>query len=179
MSGRARMTASGLIVVAAAVLATGTTVRAQHSGPRHAGHDTAQRCESEFEVVVRQGLGFGMAFAADKNGYPGPRHVLELKQRLRLTPDQEARTQALLEEMFAQSRPRSARLLEAERRLERLFAAGGADEAAVARTVAEVERARADVRLVHLLFHLRTRDVLTAAQREDYRRARWETPDHR
>jgi Spy/CpxP family protein refolding chaperone len=117
-----------------------------------------------------------MAFAADKNGYPGPRHVLELKQRLRLTPAQEARTQALLEEMFGQSRPASARLLEAERRLERLFAGGAADEAAVARAVTEVERARADVRLVHLRFHLRTRDVLTAAQRDEYRRARWDAP---
>ncbi|HEY3065330.1 MAG TPA: periplasmic heavy metal sensor [Methylomirabilota bacterium] len=174
-----RIAASGVIVIVAAVLATGATVRAQHSGPRHAGHDTAQMCEREFQTVVGEGLGFGMAFAADKNGYPGPRHVLELKHRLRLTPAQEARTQALLDEMFAQSRPRSARLLEAERRLGQLFAASGADEAAVARTVAEVERARADVRLVHLLFHLRTRDVLTAAQREEYRRARWDAPDHR
>jgi len=150
--------------------------RSDHAGPGHAGHDRAQMCAQEFDAVVGQGLGFGMAFAADKNGYPGPRHVLELKQRLGLTPAQEARTQALLEAMFNESRPASARLLEAERRLERLFAGGAADEAAVARAVAEVERARAEVRLVHLRFHLRTRDVLTAAQREEYRRARWNAP---
>jgi len=30
---------------------------------------------------VGAGRGFGMAFAADQNGYPGPMHVLELKDR--------------------------------------------------------------------------------------------------
>ena len=125
---------------------------------------------------MRDGRGFGMAFAADQQGYPGPMHVLELKDRLALTTEQETRVRALLHAMFAESRPKSARLLDAEGRLRALFAGGAADEAAVARAVTEVERARADVRLVHLRFHLRTRDVLTAAQRDEYRRARWDAP---
>jgi hypothetical protein len=36
-----------------------------------------------------------------------------------------------------------------------------------------VERARTDVRLVHLRAHLKTRDVLTEAQRRAYHEARW------
>ena len=43
----------------------------------------------EFDKVVGEGRGFGMAFAADQNGYPGPLHVLELKERLELTAEQE------------------------------------------------------------------------------------------
>jgi hypothetical protein len=34
-----------------------------------------------------------MAFAADQNGYPGPMHVLELKDRLKLSAEQEGKMQ--------------------------------------------------------------------------------------
>jgi Spy/CpxP family protein refolding chaperone len=137
------------------------------------GHRVAQRCIEEFERVVADGLGFGLAFAADQHGYPGPQHVLELKARLGLTPEQERRARALLEAMFAESRPRAARLLEAERRLADIFRAGTADETAVRAAVAEVERARSEVRLAHLLTHLKARDLLTEAQRRLYHEARW------
>jgi Spy/CpxP family protein refolding chaperone len=137
------------------------------------GHLKAQACLDEFDSVVSDGRGFGMAFAADQNGYPGPMHVLELKDRLALTAEQEARVRALMHAMFAESRPKSSRLLDAEKRLRALFAGGGADEAAVRAATAEVERARTDVRLVHLLAHMKTRDVRTDAQRRAYHEARW------
>ena len=43
--------------------------------------------------------------------------------------------------------------------------------------VTEVEVARADVRLVHLVFHLRMRDALTDEQRRIYQEARWGGPN--
>jgi len=147
-----------------------------HGGGHAEGHRAAQACATEFEKVLGEGRGFGLAFAADQNGYPGPMHVLELKDRLALTPDQEAKVQALMHAMFAESRPKSRRLLEAEAKLRRLFAGRAADDAAVRAAVAEAERARSDVRLVHLLTHLKTRDVLTADQRRIYHEARWGGP---
>jgi hypothetical protein len=36
-----------------------------------------------------------------------------------------------------------------------------------------VEKARTEVRLVHLTFHLRTRELLTDEQRRLYHEARW------
>ena len=164
---------------------------AQHSAPGHhpatsqdhrhqagapagsTGHDRAQACAQEFDSVVRDGRGFGMAFAADQNGYPGPLHVLELKERLALTPEQQRSMQTLMDGMFAEARPAGARLLEAEARLRALFAETRADEAAVRAAVADVENRRAHVRLVHLLTHLRTRDLLTPEQRSAYQAARW------
>ena len=130
-----------------------------HDGSPSRGHQAAQACETEFEKVVGDGRGFGLAFAADQNGYPGPLHVLELQEPLGLTADQATKVRALLHAMFAESKPKSARLLEAEARLRRLFA--------------DVERARSEVRLVHLLTHLKTRDLLTEAQRRIYQDARW------
>ncbi len=136
-------------------------------------HQTAETCAAEFEKVVGEGRGFGMGFAADQKGYPGPMHALDLKERLGLTAEQTAKAQALVHAMFAESRPKSAPLLEAEAKLAKLFAAGTAGEAAVRAAVAEVERARTEVRLVHLLTHLKTRDLLTDAQRRAYHEARW------
>ena len=172
---------SGKIVVAVAVMVLTTSVvaaDAQHgAGHSAAGgaphHVIVQTYEKAFEENIATGRGFGMAFAADQNGYPGPLHVLELKDRLKLTADQEARVQTMLAAMFAESRPKSARLLEDEARLRQLFAGGRADEAAVRAAVADVERARAEVRLVHLMFHLKTREVLTDEQRRLYHEARW------
>jgi Spy/CpxP family protein refolding chaperone len=169
----------GLAVTMLSTLAT--TAGAQHPGHgAHQGHTgggdghrAAQTCATEFDQVVAEGRGFGMAFAADQNGYPGPLHIIELRERLALTPDQVAKAEALMRAMFDESRPKSARLLSAEARLRRLFADGAANEAAVRTVVAEVERARSDVRLVHLLTHLRARDVLTESQRRLYHDMRW------
>ena len=166
----------------AAGLARGAAAQGSpHHGP-HGGtgdpapHALAQTCDGAFEATVRDGRGFGMAFVADQQGYPGPLHVLELKDRLGLSRDQEVNAQALLAAMFAESRPKSARLLDAEGKLRRLFAAGRPAEAAIRTAVAEVEMARADVRLVHLPFHVKMRDALTDEQRRVYQEARWGGP---
>jgi Spy/CpxP family protein refolding chaperone len=161
-----------------AVLLGGAAVTSGQHGHGHGGdgHRAAQACTTEFEKVVGDGRGFGLAFAADQNGYPGPMHVLELKDRLALTADQETKARALMHAMFAESRPKSRQLLEAEAALRRLFAAGSADDAAVRAAVADVERARSEVRLVHLLTHLKARDILTAEQRRIYHEARWSAP---
>lgn len=143
------------------------------TGTPHQHHDVAAACNDAFDETVRDGRGFGLAFVADQAGFPGPLHVLELKDRLRLSANQEAATRALLEQMYAASRPKSARLLDAEARLAKLFATGRPDEATVKKAVDEVETARADVRMVHLAFHLKMRDALTDEQRRLYHDARW------
>ena len=163
------------VVVGIAVTAAAAAASAQHGhgGAGAEGHQMAQACATEFEKVVGEGRGFGLAFAADQNGYPGPMHVLELRDRLKLTADQEAKARDLMHAMFAESHPKSVRLLEAEAKLRRLFAERAADEAAVRAAVAEVERARSEVRLVHLLAHLKTRDLLSEDQRRLYHETRW------
>jgi len=162
------------IVATAGLLGTASSVSwGQHGHGHEGGHQAAEACSAEFDKVVGEGRGFGLAFAADQNGYPGPLHVLELKDRLKLTADQEAKAQALLHAMFVESKPKSARLLEAEAKLRRLFADRAADDAAGRAAVAEVERARSEVRLVHLLTHLKTRELLSEDQRRIYHEARW------
>jgi Spy/CpxP family protein refolding chaperone len=168
-----RVLTATLVTVLGLFAADSSVSWGQHGHGHEGGHQAAQACAVEFDKVVGEGRGFGMAFAADQNGYPGPMHVLELKDRLKLTADQEAKAQALMHAMFSESKPKSARLLELEAKLRRLFADRTADITAVRATVAEVERARGEVRLVHLLAHLKTRELLTEDQRRIYHEARW------
>jgi Spy/CpxP family protein refolding chaperone len=167
-----RVAASAAVAVIA-LFAAASSVSGQHGHGHAGGHQAAEACSAEFDKVVTDGRGFGMAFAADQNGYPGPMHVLELADRLKLTAEQEAKARALMHAMFSESKPKGARLLEAEARLSRLFADRTAGDAAVRAAVGEVERARGEVRLVHLLTHLKTRDLLTEEQRRIYHEARW------
>jgi Spy/CpxP family protein refolding chaperone len=176
---RLRVSPIGLTLALALAAAgmVGGSASAQHTGHgQHGGgqphHLVAQRCIEEFKTVVGEGRGFGMAFAADQNGYPGPMHILELKELLKLTPDQEARAREQLAAVRAEL-PKSRRLLDAEHRLEQLFADRTATEASVRAAVADIERAHTEVRLVHLLTHLRMRDLLTEEQRRLYHQARW------
>ena len=84
------------VVLAVAGLAIGSaSAQHGHGQPGASGHLSAQDCATQFKQVVGEGRGFGMAVAADQNGYPGPMHVLELKDRLRLTAEQEARAHEL------------------------------------------------------------------------------------
>ena len=162
--------------LAGVALAQGPAHHGAHGAPGGTPHHAlAQTCDGAFEETVRDGRGFG-TFVADQQGYPGPLHVLELKNRLGLSRDQEVKAEGLLAAMFAESRPKSARLLDAEAKLRRLFAGSRPDEAAVRAAVTEVEMARADVRLVHLMFHLKMRDALTDEQRRVYQVARWGGP---
>lgn len=165
-----------LLIALTTVLPARALAQTPHSG--HGAHTTAPRhspdvCEREFERVVADGRGFGMAFAADRHGYPGPLHVLELATQLGLSADQEIRVRALMDAMFAESRPKGAALLAAERRLTALFASGRPDADSVRAAVTEVERLRAELRTLHLVTHLRTRDLLSDAQRKAYHAARW------
>jgi Spy/CpxP family protein refolding chaperone len=164
---------STMVAIGALFTAASSVSWGQHEHGHAGGHQAAEACSAEFDKVVAEGRGFGMAFAADQNGYPGPMHVLEVKDRLKLTPDQEAKAQTLMHAMFSESKPKSARLLAAEAKLRGLFADRTADDAAVRAAVGEVERARSEVRLVHLLAHLKTRDLLTEDQRRIYHEARW------
>jgi hypothetical protein len=84
---------TSLVALGVVVLAAGLGgADAQHAVPPAvpggpSAHMLAQTCATTLERNIATGRGFGMAFVADHNGYPGPLHLLELKDRLKLTPD--------------------------------------------------------------------------------------------
>ena len=63
-----------------------------------------------------------LALAAELNGYPGPRHVLELGEQLGLTDRQRVDVQRLFDQMTAEVVPIGEKLISQEAELNRLFA---------------------------------------------------------
>lgn len=122
------------------------------------------------------GRGMGFAKAAELNHYPGPRHVLDLGEPLALTPGQRARTELVFAGMQAAAQDLGQRLVAAEAALDALFAAGRADEAAVADQVGEVARLQGELRATHLSAHLEMRRILAPEQVALYDRLRGYAP---
>jgi len=126
--------------------------------------------EAEREAI-EHGEGFGMALVADKHGYPGPKHVLEMKKELKLTPAQEAAMEKLMAEMKSKALAKGKDVLLAEKRLEELFAQGKSEDELREETY-RVASLRAELRWVHLATHLAARKILTAKQIATYQQMR-------
>lgn len=110
------------------------------------------------------GRGMGTAKAAELNRYPGPAHVLELQDRLELTPAQASRARAIQAHMQAQASAAGQRVVAAERTLDDAFAKGAIDEASLADRVREAGQLQAEFRLAHLQAHLEMKALLTPEQ---------------
>ncbi len=122
--------------------------------------------------ALRSGDGAGAARAAELNGYPGPKHVLELADSLALTPDQRAGVEASRGRMLATARRLGAEIIAGEAGLEAAFRGGmlGAEE--LGRRVRALAELRGRLRLAHLEAHLETAALLTPDQRQRYHHLR-------
>jgi len=117
---------------------------------------------------LEAGRGMGFAKAAELNHYPGPAHILELRDKLALTPQQAASVQAAFDRMSEAAKPLGAALLDRERALDRGFAGGAMTEDALARETTAIGVLQGRLRAVHLGAHLEMRRILTAPQIAQY-----------
>jgi Spy/CpxP family protein refolding chaperone len=121
---------------------------------------------------IANGEGAGFAKAAEMNGLPGPRHVLDLGDELSLTADQRVRTAAIFADMRAAALPAGQAYLDAQRALESDFGAQAITPAALPARVAQVNLLRATLETVHLGAHLATLAVLSPEQTASYQQVR-------
>ena len=110
------------------------------------------------------GDGAGQAGAAEMNGYPGPRHVLDQAAALQLTAAQRATIQDIFTRMNADARRLGAGLVQAERELYGAFHSGTATAETLDVMTAAIGRLQAEIRARHLKAHLDTKAVLTLEQ---------------
>jgi Spy/CpxP family protein refolding chaperone len=118
------------------------------------------------------GKGFGMAKAAELNGYPGPAHVIELSAQLGLSPEQRAKTQALLATMQSKATTSGRALVEKERTLDQMFATRSVNPATLAAALDDIGNLQARVRRAHLEAHLAEAEILTPEQTARYAQLR-------
>lgn len=114
------------------------------------------------------GKGAGLAKAAELNHYPGPVHVLELADKLQLSAQQKARTQAIFKAMQAEAVRWGQALVDKEQELDRRFASAAITTEGLRTLLEQIGKLQAEVRRAHLQAHLQQRAVLTDEQVAQY-----------
>lgn len=140
----------------------------------YAGQQTRQiKALSDDDIAaLLKGEGMGFAKAAELNGYPGPKHVLDLAGQLKLTETQRQQIQAIFDKMSAAAKPLGAQLVERERILDRLFQKGEITPDKLAQETAGIAELQGRLRDVHLSAHLETKALLSADQIARYQHLR-------
>lgn len=114
------------------------------------------------------GHGMGLAKAAELNGYPGPKHVLDLAQELALSAEQIQATTKLFEEMQSQASDLGKKIVALEQELDQHFSNQTISEKLLNSLVLEIGRYKASLRETHLRAHLQQIALLTKQQVQRY-----------
>lgn len=142
-----------------------------------AGHHSAYTGQEKRDVKALSaeeidgylsGQGSGLAKAAELNHYPGPLHVLELGDNLKLSDEQRKKTRAVFDQMKREVVPLGKGVVEKERQLDTLFANGKISDPELERLVAEIAALNGKLRAAHLRAHLAQKKILTAEQVSQY-----------
>jgi Spy/CpxP family protein refolding chaperone len=158
----------GLLALSMAVAANAT-----QPTPRAASQERSIKALSPEQIEdYLEGRGMGMALPAELNGYPGPRHVLELADEVDLTVTQRAQTEQLFEDMRLKAVALGEEIVAREALLDELFASGTASEAALDDLAEALGRLNGQLRAHHLRHHLAMRDLLDPRQLDRYQRLR-------
>jgi Spy/CpxP family protein refolding chaperone len=121
--------------------------------------------EQEKEALLK-GAGLGAGMIAMMNGYPGPKHVLEMGDELGLTAEQRESIGKTYGKVKAESVEFGTELVEKDEKLTALFASGSVSTGEVEKLSREIGELQGRVRAAHLNAHVETYDALTPAQRE-------------
>lgn len=114
------------------------------------------------------GQGMGFAKAAELNHYPGPKHVLDLAEELRLSKEQLDRTKETYNKMHKEAVSIGRQIVEKETFLDNSFASQKIDERSLLEMALEIARFQGELRAVHLKAHLEMKEILSPQQIDRY-----------
>jgi Spy/CpxP family protein refolding chaperone len=157
---------SRMVLAPLLFLLLSVAAEAQDTKSPYSGQQTRQlKVLSDDEVQgYLAGRGMGLARAAELNSYPGPMHVLELADKLGLTPQQKMKTEALITPMREKAQRLGAFYVKKEQELDELFSSGKATPQAVDEKLHDIGLLHAQIRAVHLKTHIAQRELLTPEQ---------------
>ena len=97
------------LIIAIGLLAfSAGTANTQSSQPYSGMQTRSIKALSEEQIAdLKAGRGMGLALAAELNGYPGPKHLLELDDDIGLTDQQRERIRQLSESMQSEAEAQS------------------------------------------------------------------------
>lgn len=141
----------------------------QHRAPYAGRQERVIKALSADQVkAYLEGQGAELALAAELNHYPGPLHTLELAGPLQLTATQKAQTEKARAAVLGEVKKLGRLIVEKEKELDGLFAAGKIDEGGLRTVVREIARLQGELRIAHLRRHLELKRILTPEQVKRY-----------
>jgi len=157
------------VVALACVLAPSAGSAQSHQQPYAGYQQRSIKALSDAQIgELRAGKGTGLALAAELNGYPGPRHVLDMADAMHLSDDQRAKVDRLFSAMKAETVAIGERLIAQETHLDRLFADKRITPETLTATTRAIGATQAELRAAHLKYHLQTLEILTPSQVHRY-----------
>jgi len=162
-----------LVTLTAAALSTAAWAATQHASP-YAGQETrAIKSLSASDIsALKEGKGWGLAKPAELNGVPGPAHILELKNELDLSQEQERAIKALWSKMNQAAQKYGEQYLQSEADIEQFFAKGHTDTTKLNQLLTASSSSLAQLRNVHLQAHLEAKPLLSRHQNMLYQQLR-------
>jgi len=128
---------------------------------------------SQDEIAgLKAGKGLGLAKAAELNGVPGPRHLLDMKVEIGLSDEQIEDIQSLFHKMKTKAIELGHLLILSERRLNNAFYYRHMNKIRLNKMLEVNEMIRKELRYVHLVAHLETLDTVTDEQISLYNQLR-------
>jgi Spy/CpxP family protein refolding chaperone len=158
------------IVIAAPAFAFAQHHADHGSASPYAGEKSREiKSLSEEDIsTLRRGGGWELAKPAELNGVPGPAHLLELKDKIPLIPEQIAAIEAVYEEMRTAAIAEGERYIAGERKLEEAFGSRSVTEETLRAMLEQIEQSRVALRYIHLSTHLKMPAILTEEQIRRY-----------
>jgi hypothetical protein len=148
-----------------------STVRAQSKYAGQEKREIKSLSPADIEQL-KSGGGWGLAKAAELNGWPGPAHIIEMKDKIGLSGKQLERIEKLYAEMKRSAVPLGERLIELEKAMDADFSDKSINSESLKSQLTEIAKVTADLRFVHLSAHLKTPVILSSEQIEKYNRLR-------
>jgi Spy/CpxP family protein refolding chaperone len=158
-------------------VATSASAQQNHDSKNHKpysdlkGRDIKALSQQQIDDL-KAGKGMSLALSAELNGYPGPAHVLELADQLKLNEKQKKRMQEMFKAMTKETKTLGVTVIEAERKLDTLFKSKTVNEQNLKEATLKIGEAQAKLREAHLRYHLLTTAILSKEQIDNYNRLR-------
>ena len=151
------------------IFAANTVVAQTTSSPYSGFENRSIKALSSQQIAdYRAGKGMSLALAAELNGYPGPRHVLDFAEEISLNDRQLEEVGELFRLMKKEASDLGVRLVEMEERLDAMFHENRIDEESLRLATAELADLQGQLRFTHLRYHLVTKDILGPTQVSKY-----------
>jgi hypothetical protein len=122
--------------------------------------------EQDIETLQKGtgGVFGGLATLAELNGYPGPRHVLDIETDLQLSEQQKNEINSIYMDMNANAKRIGNALINVEEQIDTLFVNKSITNSTLYQLLEESASIYGELRYVHLNAHLETMKILSPKQ---------------